>query len=304
MISGNVVYICHIMKNNILKGYFFAAASAISFGLIPLFIIPLNEKGIHLDTTLFFRFLFAALMIGVYCTFKKQSLRVNQRDLFLLFVLGILYALSAEFLLWGYSAMSPGIASTVLYVYPLMVAILLYWKYSEKISNPTRWSMFLALLGVLIIGWEGENMRFNFWGTIIVLTSAMTYALYMVIVNKGKLQAQGIVVTFYSVLFSSFYYLIKMSMGSFILPSLDTLGFISLFSLVTVVISVLFIILAIQWIGSTPTAILGALEPVVAVGVSVAIFGEKATWNLFAGLILVLSALMVKVLGDTQSLRH
>lgn len=291
------------MKNQTLKGYFFAAASAISFGLIPLFIIPLNRKGIPLDQTLFYRFLFAAVMIGVYCFFRKKTLKVSRKDLGILAVMGLLYALSAEFLLWGYEAMSPGIASTVLYVYPLMVALILYFGYGERFPAATRWSMLLALLGVLVISWEGESMRFNLVGTLIVLTSSLAYAVYMVIVNKGGLNASGLTVTFYSVLFSSGYYLLKLLLftGTVGAPGGRDLSYIALFSLVTVVISVLFIVLAIQLIGSTPTAILGALEPVVGVGVSVLFFGENATWSLFAGLVLVLGALLVNVLGTKDA---
>ncbi|MCD8538724.1 MAG: DMT family transporter [Leadbetterella sp.] len=287
------------MRNSIVKGYLFAAASAISFGFIPLFIIPLKRAGISMDVTLFYRFLFAAVMIGAYCLFAKSSLKIRRSDLPKLVIMGLLYAMSAEFLFLGYDAMSAGIASTVLYVYPLIVALILYFGFGEKISFWTGVSIALALLGVTFMSWEGETLRFNLWGTLIVLTSALAYALYMIVVNKGKLQASGVTVTFYSVLFSAVFYALKtlVSGQSLLLASPGRLGFIAVFSLVTVVISVLFIVLAINRIGSAPTAILGALEPAVAVWVSVFFLGEKATWNLMAGLVLILSALLVNILG-------
>ncbi len=252
-----------------------------------------------MDATLFYRFLFAAVMIGAYCLIRKTSLKIRQRDLPKLVVMGLLYALSAEFLFLGYDAMSAGIASTVLYVYPLIVALILHFGFGEKISLMTNISIGLALMGVAFMSWEGENMQFNLRGTLIVLASALAYALYMIVVNKGKLQASGVTVTFYSVLFSSAFYAVKTLAGG---PGLFTispanLGFIAVFSLVTVVISVLFIVLAINLIGSAPTAILGALEPAVAVWVSVFFFDEKATWSLMAGLVLVLSALLVNIYG-------
>lgn len=287
------------MRNSIVKGYLFAAGSAISFGFIPLFIIPLKRAGVSMDVTLFYRFLFGAMMIGAYCLVRKNSLRIRQKDLPKLVVMGLLYALSAEFLFLGYDAMSAGIASTVLYVYPLMVALILHFGFGERISLFTRISIALALLGVAFMSWEGESMQFNLWGTLIVLASSLAYALYMIVVNKGRLQASGVTVTFYSVLFSSVFYGLKtlVSGQSFLLDSSAQLGFIAVFSLVTVVVSVLFIVLAINLIGSAPTAILGALEPAVAVWVSVFFFDEKATWNLMAGLVLVLSALLVNISG-------
>jgi drug/metabolite transporter (DMT)-like permease len=285
------------------KGYFYAAASAISFGLIPLFVIPLKRAGISMDVTLFYRFFFAAVMIGGYILLRKGSLRLRSSDLPKLMVMGVLYALSAEFLFLGYDAMSAGIASTVLYVYPLIVAGILYLGFREKITVSTKISMAMALLGVMVLSWEGENMKFNWIGTTIVLASAISYALYMIVVNKGRLQASGTVVTFYSVLFSAIFYAIKsVWVGESLAPgSTYWLGFISVFSFVTVVISVLFIVLAINLIGSTPTAILGALEPVVAVWVSVLFFDEKATPNLIIGLIIIIGALIVNIKSVRKS---
>ena len=283
----------------LVKGYIYAAASAISFGLIPLFVIPIKRAGISMDVTLFYRFLLAAIMIGIYVLLRKGSLKIRTSDLPKLIFMGILYALSAEFLFLGYDAMSAGIASTVLYVYPLIVAGILYLGFGERISLTTKISMSLALIGVMILSWEGENMKFNWLGTLIVLGSALAYALYMIVVNKGRLHASGIVITFYSVLFSAIFYAIKSVWAgeNLVLNSPYWLGFISVFSLVTVVISVLFIVLAIKLIGSTPTAVLGALEPVVAVWISVLFFGEKATSNLMIGLIVIIGALIVNIVG-------
>lgn len=290
------------MQNKTLKGYIFAAASAISFGLIPLFVIPVKRAGISMDVTLFYRFLIAAVMIGVYVLLRKGSLRIRRSDLPKLVIMGLLYALSAEFLFLGYDAMSAGIASTVLYVYPIIVALILAFGFGEKISWITKLSIGIALLGVMFMSWEGESMKFNWVGTLIVLASATSYALYMIIVNKGRLMASGIVVTFYSVLFSSLFYGTKALINgqSLVLDSAYWYGFITIFSFVTVVISVLCIVLAINLVGSTPTAVLGALEPAVAVWVSVFFFGEKATWNLILGLVLILSALTVNILGETK----
>ncbi len=290
------------MQNSQLKGYIYAALSAISFGLIPVFIIPIKRAGISMDVTLFYRFLLAAIMIWAMIIMRKGGLKIHKTDLPKLVLMGVLYALSAEFLFLGYDAMSAGIASTVLYVYPIMVAIILSVWFGEKISLFTKISIGLALVGVMFMSFDGEAMDFNFWGLLIVLTSALSYALYMIVVNKGNLKASGITITFYSVLFSAVFYAVKtlVTGQSLVLSSGYWLGFIAAFSLVTVVVSVLFIVLAIQLIGSTPTAILGALEPAVAVWISIIFFGENATLNLILGLFFVLSALVVNILGDAK----
>lgn len=290
-----------------IKGYFNAFLSAFSFGLIPLFVIPIKKQGISMDVTLFYRFFLAAMMIGFFLLIKRSSFwKVSLVDLFKLSIMGVLYALSAEFLFLGYDLLSAGVASTVLYTYPVMVAIILFSFFKEKITWSTKLSIFFALCGVMMMGWEGSKMEFNLYGVGIVLLSAFSYALYMVMVSKGKLKTDEISLTFYSVLFSAVFYAFKVifTKQSLVYIELNWLSFIFLFSLVTTVLSVLCIVFAIQVIGSTAAAIMGALEPVVAVLISVILFSEKVTWNLVTGCILIFCALFLSVLGNRFPLKR
>lgn len=284
---------------NKVKGYFNAFLSAFSFGLIPLFVIPIKKAGISMDMVLFYRFFFAAVMIGAYLLLRRSSFRISLADGGKLFVMGVLYALSAEFLFIGYDLLSAGIASTVLYTYPVLVAIILYFFFKEKISLITKLSIFFALMGVVIMSWEEGGMKFNISGVLIVMFSALSYGLYMIMVSKGGIRRNEVMITFYSVLFSALFYAVKtLALGGTLLYTDPYwLGVISVFSLVTTVLSVLCIVFAIQLIGSTHAAILGAFEPVVAVLISVILFGEKMTWNLLSGVILIVCALFLSVMG-------
>ena len=55
---------------------------------------------------------------------------------------------------------------------------------------------------------------------------------------------------------------------------------------------------AIQYIGSTPTAILGALEPLTAVFFGVTIFGEVLTPRLGCGIIMIILAVTLIIAGS------
>ena len=54
---------------------------------------------------------------------------------------------------------------------------------------------------------------------------------------------------------------------------------------------------AIQYIGSTPTAILGALEPVTAVAFGVTVFGESLTPRLSLGILMIILAVTFIIAG-------
>lgn len=284
-----------------LKGYVLALISAVSYGLIPLFILPVKALNFPLDTTLFYRFFISAGFLLAFLIYKKESLKVNRSEFFILLILGLLYALSSDCLFLGYQLLTPGIASTVFFVYPIFVALLLALFFKEKISRFTLVSLFITFSGVLVLSINGPDLKVNFPGLLVCILCALFYAVYMVIVNKSGMKVSGIKITFYSLLFSSVYYLVKtLLLHESLTASTGLVLHMSLFALVTTVFSITALIYAIQYIGSTPTSIMGALEPVVAVVISVCCFAETLTWNLILGVILILAGVIFNMVFDNK----
>ncbi len=289
-----------------LKGYALGILSSVSFGLIPIFILPLKKASFSMDITLFYRFLFSALMVGGYLLYSKESFRINKKEALILSVLGVCYALSSEFLFIGYDFLTPGIASTVLFIYPVIVALIMFFFYKEKLTKLSVASLLMAFAGVIVLCLKENGMEINFAGLGIVMLSSLFYALYMVIVNKSNLKVSGFKLSFYSMLFTSAFFMIKaFTEGeSFEIPSVSIFLNFIVFAFLTTVISSLCLVYAIKYIGSTPTAILGALEPVVAVMVSVFMFHEKLTTNLLIGIVPILLGVILNVLSDKRKSRR
>ncbi|MBL1220935.1 DMT family transporter [Chryseobacterium sp. L7] len=285
-----------------IKGYLLGILSSVSFGLIPIFILPLKQAHFSMDITLFYRFLFSALMVGGYLLYSKESLKINKKEALILAVLGVCYALSSEFLFIGYDFLTPGIASTVLFIYPVIVALIMFFFYKEKLTKLSVMSLLLAFAGVIVLCLKGNGLEINFAGLGIVMLSSLFYALYMVIVNKSDLKVSGFKLSFYSMLFTSAFFMLKASAAgeSFAIPSVSIFLNFIVFAFLTTVISSLCLVYAIKYIGSTPTAILGALEPVVAVMVSVLMFHEKFTMNLLIGITLILLGVTFNVIADNR----
>lgn len=283
-----------------IKGYLFAIISAVSYGLIPLFILPIKAINFPMDTVLFYRFFVSGLFLLAYLIYKKESLKVNRTELFILILLGIFYALSAEFLFLGYDYLSPGIASTILFVYPVIVALTMFFFFKERINKLTIVSLFITICGVFALSTKGSTFNINFLGLVVTLTSALFYALYIIVVNKAKINASGIKITFYSLLFSSLYYLSKVILfnESMALPDVKFFFDIVVFALVTTVLSMSTLVYAIKTIGSTATSIMGALEPVVAVAVSVILFNENLTMSLILGVCLIISGVVINIVSE------
>lgn len=284
-----------------LKGYFFAVVSAVSYGLIPLFILPLKDKGIAVDVTLFYRFFIAAFLILVVMLVKKIDFRVNKSEILVLCLLGLMYGLSSDLLFMGYDLLSPGVASTVLFMYPVFVALIMGIIFKEKITSLTIIALVLSFIGVILLSSTPGKLELNTLGLLVVLGAALMYGSYIVTVNKSVVREMNpIKLTFYALLFCSFYYFGKTVYHeeSLVLYQLDYLFDFMLFALVTTVLSTIALAYAIQLIGSTPTSILGALEPVVAVVISVCLFNEVFTNQLLWGIVLIVFAVLLNMFGN------
>ncbi len=295
-----------------LKGYLFALVSALTYGMIPLFMIPLKKLDFFsVDTALFYRFLIAAILILGYLVFyQKESVKINLKEGFVLSILGLFYALSAEFLFIAYDFLSPGIASTIFFIYPIMVALILGIFFKEKITLATTISLVIVVVGVGILSFKPKSnddkdnfgINYIYIGLFVSLLGALMYALYMIIVNKTKIKASGVKVSFYSMVFASLFFLVKtLVLGdSVAIPSLEIGTHLALFSLITTALSVVSLVYAIKYIGSTPTAIMGAVEPVVAVMISVGLFDETLTSSLIAGVIIIISGVLIDVVFNKK----
>lgn len=283
------------------KGYALGLLSSISYGLIPLFILPIKQANFSLDKTLFYRFLFSALIVGVYLLIKRENIKIEIKQIPILIVLGILYGISADALFWGYDYLSAGIASTLLFVYPLIVAVIMAILFKEKISKSTILAIGFVLAGIFMLSFKDGTFEFNPIGLGIIFISALAYSSFIIIVNKSSAQRiKGFPMSFYSFLFTTIYYGIKLwfKKESFTLPSIDLAYNFFTFAFVTTVISSIALIYSIKEIGSTATSILGASEPVVAVGVSVILFGENFSLSLAIGISLIIFGVILNVIGD------
>ncbi|WP_102408402.1 DMT family transporter [Parabacteroides bouchesdurhonensis] len=282
------------------KGFAYGLVTSVTFGLIPLFTLPLMAEGMRFDSILFYRFLFATFaLIGVMMV-EKQSFHVDKRDIPVFILLGGLYTISAMFLFWGYSFMAAGIATTLHFTYPVFVAIIMMTAFREKTSWITVVAILLAVLGVARLSIDGGKLFVDPIGVMIVLFSAVGYALYIVTVNKSRVHdMNGRKLTFYVFIVSTCLFFFKAQTNGGVQSIPDGQSWINLILLAVVptVISNITLVQAVHNIGSTLTAVLGAMEPVTAVCVGVLVFGEPFTSQIATGILLIIVAVTLIILS-------
>lgn len=286
--------------NSKAKGYLLGAIAAATYGMNPLFALPLYETGMDPDSVLFFRYLFAIPLLGVMLKARGRTFRLKRGEVPPLLAMGLLVAVSFLTLFQSYNFMDAGIASTLLFVYPIMVALIMAFVFKEKLTLQTVLCIALALGGIGLLYKTADGSTLSLTGTALVMVSALSYAVYIVGINQSSLKhVATLKVTFYVLLFGVTLFLGRILYGGdLILPEKWYLwGNLIALAVFPTAISFLCTTGAIQYIGSTPTAILGALEPVTAILFGITVFGERLTLRESLGLALIITAVTSVIAG-------
>ena len=286
------------------KGYILGAVAAATYGMNPLFALPLYADGMNPDSVLLFRYLLAIPVIALMIRARGRSFAVTPRLAALLAVTGLLMAISSLTLFLSYNYMDAGIASTVLFVYPVMVAVIMAVLFHERLRPLTIVCIAAATAGILLLYNGPDGATLSAVGTLFVMLSALSYAIYIVVVNRHPLKdVATLTLTFYVLLSGVLLFVARLCFAApLTLPAKWYMwGNLAALAIFPTAISLVCTTRAIQYIGSTPTAILGALEPVTAVIIGITIFGERLGGREFAGLLLIIGAVTLVVSGDSVS---
>lgn len=282
------------------KGYILGSIAAASYGMNPLFALPLYKAGMDPDSVLFFRYLFAIPLLGIMIKARGRSFKIQRKETFPLIIMGLLVALSSLTLFLSYNYMAAGIASTLLFVYPIMVALIMAMVFKEKLALQTIVCMLLALGGIGLLYKSEDGSTLSLIGILLVFASSLSYAIYIVGINQTSLKnVATLKVTFYVLLFGLSLFVARLLYSGVLNTPDQWYLWANLLALAVFPTAISFLCTtgAIQYIGSTPTAILGALEPVTAIFFGIAVFGESLTVRESFGLVMIIVAVTFVIAG-------
>jgi drug/metabolite transporter (DMT)-like permease len=295
------------MKKSKTVGILCAILSAVCYGTNPFGALPLYEEGVNTATVLAHRFGLAVVLLSVVMLIKGISFKVTRHEFKVLFSLGILFAASSITYYQSFHFMDAGIASTILFVYPVMVAVIMALFFKERVTGMTVVAIVLSLIGIVLLYKGGAGASLSVIGIVLCILSSLAYAIYIVVVNQSSIKMSSFKVTFYAMLVCEItlilYSFTSPELYLHALPSARAWSFAVWLSIVPTILSLVFMTVAVNHVGATPTAILGALEPLTAVTIGVVVFGELLTPRLIVGILFILFAVMLVVLGKDLHLR-
>lgn len=287
-------------NNNKVKGFAAGIIAAVCYGTNPLGTLELYSDGFSSGSVLIYRYLLATLMFAIVMLAKRESFAIKWGHAIRLAFLGSFFSLSSCTLYLSFHYMAAGIASTLLFVYPIMTAVLMTVFFHEKVTWTTSLAILLAVAGVGLLYQGDGNEKLSTTGFALVMVSSLLYALYIISVNQWKNNSMSnIKFTFWVLVFG------MITMVLFTLISGESFQLLSTpkqwmcatqLALLPTVLSLFFMTISINLIGSTPAAIMGALEPVTAVIIGVFVFGESFTFQLSIGIAAILAGVILIIL--------
>jgi drug/metabolite transporter (DMT)-like permease len=299
--------ILHTDKRRLL-GYIAGILAGVSYGTNPLFGKALMESGVPIMVMLFFRYAFAALFLAALMLFKKESFRATRSNLGLLILLGLFFAGSSITLFCSYEYIPSGLATTLIYLYPVIVALMMVFL--RIYPGWQTWTAIAATFaGIVLLSTPSGDVPIRPLGVLLAVGSALCYSFYLVIINRSKRirNVSEHTLTFYSLVTGAVLFaVIRTIQGGGMLTGVDTFadwGNLIGLALIPTMVSMLTIAISSRYIGPTKTAVLGVFEPLTAILIGTMVFGEALTTKMVVGIAICVAAvvfMIVKPGGKTN----
>ena len=287
-----------------LNGLFYAAISSASFGFSPLFSLALIAVGFTNFDVLSYRWLTAAIVLVIYAIAKKRTLKLTSFDeLWKVVLLSMLRALTSITLLVGYANIASGIASTINFMYPVIVAMCMMIFYGEDRSWSNVIAILISILGVYLMA-HGDGVVCQggdtTLGLVCSLISAFSFAAYYIAIKKTRAdKIESVKFTTWMMLLCAVYFIV----GAFIVDGRITLvadlkSWLNILGLGlwATMVSNFTAVKAVRRIGPTLTSILGALQPLTAVVLGVLFLDEHLGLKTIIGITLILVAVFIIIM--------
>ncbi len=283
------------LSKEALIGYPAGIITGIAYGLNPLFGMPLMNNGAAIESILFFRYAFAVVILGAFLWLTKQSFKITAKQAGVLLVLGLLYTSSSIFLFEAYNYIASGLATTLIFLYPVLVAIIMVF-----LGVVPSWPVWIAIAatfgGVLVMTQGSGGEAIDPVGVLLSLGSALVYALFIVIINRSKAIAEisNTLLTFYALTVGALVFLGMILFSDTAITAgieggdawLNLVGL----ALLPTIVSTATLAIATRNIGATKASVLGVFEPITAILVGTLMFGESLTTNIVVGICIAIVA--------------
>ena len=286
-------------NNKINKGALLVILAGACWGSISIYIKYLDSAGLGTMQISFLKQMLSSVIFSLIIFIRDRTrFRIELKDLWLIMLAGLINGVvfnSLYFYTIVHSRAS--IAVVLLYTSPVFVIILARIFFGEKITGPKLLALILTVIGcVLVTGVLGDGYMPPAAAMVTGVLTGLAYALYNIFTSKAVRKNDPQTVTLYTLLFS-FIFMIPFSGFGMLVPLVKAnpaiLAVTFMLSLVTSVAAQYFFAAGLKLIESGKAAIYGASEPIVGALVGILIFHEETNFLKIAGIVMVVTAIVI-----------
>lgn len=290
-------------------GYLAGIITGVTYGMNPLFAMPVLGAGVSVETVLFVRYAVAVLVLGMVILSTHKSFAVSRKQLGWLAMLGVLFSCSSLFLFLAYNYIPSGIATTIIFLYPTLVALIMVFL--KVFPTWQTWvSIVVTFIAILFLCDYDSSQPVHYEGMILAFLSALSYAFFIVLINRERClrELSNDVLTFYALITGCIVFGLIAFVGNHsgkisLLNDFNTtcahsslwLNLI-LLAVIPTVISTATLAASTKIIGATKASVMGVFEPLTAILIGTLVFGEKMSWNIVIGIVLSIFAICFMIL--------
>ncbi|PJI08596.1 MULTISPECIES: DMT family transporter [Clostridium] len=278
------------------KGIAYALLSSAAFGIMPILARIAYANGSNPTTVLIFRFLISTLILFLYLKCNNISVNLKKQQIILLVCIGITgYTVTTQALFISYNYLGAGLATTLHFIYPVVVCIISFIFLKSKISAKKILSLMLAAAGVYaLIGFK--NASGNVFGICLALFSGLAYGLTLIALNLKLIKSlDNRIITMYLCLGSTIGTLFCGIFKHSIILNFNlkiTMCLLGI-SVISTILSIILLLKAIKLIGVSSSSILGTFEPITSVFLGILLLNEAISFKLLVGSAFILISTII-----------
>lgn len=274
------------------RGYFYVVLSAILFGLVPLLTKYIYMSGGNAISVLFYRNLFSLIILVFLIPKKNMRETVPINKVIWIFFVSILVGMTTLLLNKSYELIPTGIATNIHFFYPIIIAIISRIFFKNRLGYKNYFSIIIIIIGLFFL--MGFSKGFNLYGGILALLSAVTYGLYILLMEKKELAELNVYITTFLL---AFFIVLQILLLHFSFSSINlhmdlkAMLFSFLLAICSSLFGVVFLQKGILILGSTKASMLCLFEPLVSLVCGIVFLREEVKTFTIVGCIFLLLGL-------------
>lgn len=186
-----------------LKGIGMTSGAGIIFGAFPIFTTLFVRFGGDVDTFNLYGFVLTVVFLAFFMLATKRSFRLPKQAVLFVILAGLMNVITRILLTYSYEYLDVGIATTIHFLYPLFAALLGTLFFRERMPA-YKWIAFIVASASVSLFATGFQSGGQLIGIVLAVSSAVCFALYMMITERAGLSDMDpVVFVFYVSLVSA-----------------------------------------------------------------------------------------------------